>query len=233
LKEIKDIKIPSVYHPVDPQGLSEVELTDQQKEAIKAYRESLQPHRSIWNKIGRFLAGTSKAGRWASVVKDAALLFVPYGSKVDRITHFIVNELTKNKRFNTITAQNKTGKALYGAGSIVSLIFAILTSNHNQMLHAFSFNWLTLILLFVGILFGYLAKHFKEGSIKKLIVSDLQGIVASIQKAREDDHKIDSEEKKEILREADADARGLLKALASKYLGWESTGQKKGLQDDR
>lgn len=65
---------------------------------LERYHDALNPRLSIGYRIRQFLRAENEAGRIAKVIKDAALIFVPYGKKIDTLTGFVTQRLIKHER---------------------------------------------------------------------------------------------------------------------------------------
>lgn len=71
----------------------QLQKIDLPKETIENYEKIFQSHRSFWERVQLFLKAENQAGRWAKVIKDFSLIFVPYGRQISTVTEFINQRL--------------------------------------------------------------------------------------------------------------------------------------------
>jgi len=71
------------------------------------FRYAANKKKPLGKRIKRFVKGESKSGRWAKVVKDFALFFLPWGQSVSSATEFITEVVAKENRSSTSQTNNK------------------------------------------------------------------------------------------------------------------------------
>lgn len=97
IHNIDNIYVSSEGEPVDLQGVTLSE------ETLLAYEDALDPDLPLGRRIRRFLTAQNGAGRWAKVIKDAFLIFVPYGRQINTITDFISDRLQPQQTSHNMT----------------------------------------------------------------------------------------------------------------------------------
>lgn len=88
----KDVEVPELGDIGKYSGIFDIESVDLAKEVHEEYQKVFDKERSFWDRVGSFLRAENKAGRWAKVVKDFALVFIPYGKTIDNITDLIITD---------------------------------------------------------------------------------------------------------------------------------------------
>lgn len=118
IHNIDNIYVSSEGEPVDLQGVTLSE------ETLLAYEDALDPDLSLGRRIRRFLTAQNGAGRWAKVIKDAFLIFVPYGRQINTITDFITDRLQPQQNKTVMDKPKLKSKTIQGI--LVLLLTVIL-----------------------------------------------------------------------------------------------------------
>lgn len=108
---------PAVYlskqeYEADKLAARKVQLSE---ETLEGYQRAMNPGYPFWHRVGRFFSATSKAGRIAKTVKDAALIFLPWGKQVSTASEFITTAILDEK---TMDKPKHKSKTIWGAGII-------------------------------------------------------------------------------------------------------------------
>lgn len=72
-------------------------------ESFEIYQKVFDKDTTFLERFGHFLRAENKAGRKAKVIKDAALIFLPYGKKIENATEFITHIIEEE---DTMTEDN-------------------------------------------------------------------------------------------------------------------------------
>lgn len=91
---------------------------DLPKKTIENYERVFHKHRSFLDRLKSFLKAENQAGRWAKVIKDFALIFVPYGKQISTVTEFI------NQRLLPMAQSKKKPKKLLITNIIIGVASA-------------------------------------------------------------------------------------------------------------
>lgn len=59
------------------------------KEALEAYEDAINPKLPFGRRVKRFLTAQNKSGRIAKTVKDAILIFAPFGKQINTLTDMV------------------------------------------------------------------------------------------------------------------------------------------------
>lgn len=86
----------------------QLQKIDLPKETIENYEKVFQSHRSFGDRVKSFLKAENQAGRWAKVIKDFALIFVPYGKQISTVTEFINQRLLPESNNKDMAQSNET-----------------------------------------------------------------------------------------------------------------------------
>lgn len=85
-------------------ALPEVDLNamrvDLPKQTLQAYHDAMNPKLSFGMRLRRFLRAENEAGRIAKTIKDFALIFIPYGRKIETLSDFVTSRLEPQHKYN-------------------------------------------------------------------------------------------------------------------------------------
>lgn len=93
------------------------------KETERTYLKALNRGKPFAYRIRQFLTASNKAGRQAKVLKDFALMFFPWGDKVETLTELVAHQI---KRTMPDTPKKKTESKtiiVYSLLLIVSILY--------------------------------------------------------------------------------------------------------------
>lgn len=93
--------LPNVDVADDPAIDVDLKLAHISKKTLEKYHDALNPRLSFGYRLRRFLSAQNEAGRIAKIVKDFALIFVPYGRQINTLTDFVTQRLTPKTNTNT------------------------------------------------------------------------------------------------------------------------------------
>lgn len=68
---------------------------------MKLYEEALDPKIPLGKRLYRFITATNEAGRKAKIIKDFALLFLPWGKQVSNLTE-LATDIIKHEQIKDV-----------------------------------------------------------------------------------------------------------------------------------
>lgn len=74
-----------------------VEESELKKVLVADFAYSIDRSNNFMSRVVRFLLAENEAGRQASVIKDFALIFLPFGQQVHTVADFIVAKIKQNQ----------------------------------------------------------------------------------------------------------------------------------------
>lgn len=122
------------------------------KVTIEQYEIAADRKKPFLKRVGNFLLGTSNAGRWAKVIKDFALFFVPYGKQIGDITDFVTDELQPQQTTNNmswIAARLKERTTWQGIVTALTAVGASFSPEQAEAIITAGVGVVTLIWVFV------------------------------------------------------------------------------------
>lgn len=99
-KKIDKRRPPEVFLSDDQQWMDEVQYKDVElsPEAVEGYRRAMNPGYPFGHRVRNFFTAQNKAGRIGKTVKDALLLFTPYGDKIETITDLVTKVIKPEQK---------------------------------------------------------------------------------------------------------------------------------------
>lgn len=85
----------------DEQPLNGIDDFEFSEEAQKAYEKIFKKDTTFWQRFGNFLTAENEAGRKAKIIKDAILVFAPWGKQVSNVTELATEIIDDDKSQTT------------------------------------------------------------------------------------------------------------------------------------
>lgn len=92
------------------------------KETIESYEDALNRGKPKRKRLMRFLTAQNKAGRRAKIIKDAVLMFLPFGKKISNVSEMITHIIRGNMEPEPKPAYKSKTVVVFGLLFITGLL---------------------------------------------------------------------------------------------------------------
>lgn len=108
---------------VNPEDLQKVDLDE---DTIAQYQKVFTKQTTFWQRLGNFIKAENKAGRYAKILKDFALIFVPYGRTISSASEMATEIISDNKKRKPMLQDKKWYQSKTMWSAILLLVTATL-----------------------------------------------------------------------------------------------------------